>query len=132
MNFKIKEITSIKLVDKKGNEIQDIRDKVPILKETKIRLPIMELILIHTIVPLEWANKEPFCKYGYLYCGICDIWSWDEEKLKFAPEIELWKMYGLCQEYWCNKYEYWYNKEVKEFRNYRRKNGEDLSSIITP
>lgn len=81
---------------------------------------------------MGWGHKEPFCKYGYAYSGICDGWEWYEDKLKTAPELDLWKMYGLANEYWHNQYNYWYDREVKNFRDYRRSKGEDLSFKIEP
>jgi len=131
--FAIKEITSIKFIDiTTGEEIVDMRDKEPILQETNINLPILDLILHHTTVPFDWCNEELFTKYGYAFFGICDGWNWYEDKLRAAPEIDLWKIYGLCNEYWCNQYEYWYDREVKEFRDYKRSKGEDLSFKIKP
>lgn len=128
-DFVIKGIESIKFLDKDGNELKDLRDREPILKKTKLDNSIIDLILHHTTVPLEWTNEELFCKYGYAYFGIGDGWEWHEDKLKEAPEIDLWKIYGLCNEYWCNQYNFWYNKEVKKFRDYKRSKGEDLNVL---
>jgi len=128
-DFIIKGIKSVKFLNKNGNEIPDSRDVEPILQETKLDIPIMDLVLHHTVIPYEWMGKEPFVKYGYFGgSSLCESWFWREDKLKKAPEVDLWKMYGLCNEYWHHEYEYWDSKHEKEFRDYRRSKGEDLNN----
>jgi hypothetical protein len=128
-NFVITGIKGIKFYNKDGSELVDIRDKEPVERKMELNIPIIDLILHHTVVPLEWCNEELFCKYGYAYFGIADGWRWYEEELKTAPEIDLWKMYGLCNEYWHIFYDYLHSKKEKEFRDYRRSKGEDLNSF---
>lgn len=122
--FVIEEIVSMTFTDKQGNPLLDSRDKTP--KEEKFdknKNPID--ILKTTTVPYELWNDDLFLKYGYGVGGICDEWVWTAD-LPNAEEEHIWKMIALCESYWRRKYEYWYRKEVKEFRAYQREKGERI------
>jgi hypothetical protein len=97
-NFVITGIKGIKFYNKDGSELVDIRDKEPVERKMELNIPIIDLILHHTVVPLEWCNEELFCKYGYAYFGIADGWRWYEEDLKQHPKL----IYGKCMVYVMN------------------------------
>ena len=56
-----------------------------------------------------------FSKYGYTFSSpINEGWKWTTEDI---PESDIWHMAALCNLYWRNKYEYWYNQS--EFQKYK-------------
>ena len=120
--FVIKEITSLKFCDGRGNPLIDSRDEEPV--EGKFNeLEESVAILKKTTVPFEYWNNKLFTRYGYGVNDIDDKWVWTAE-LSNAEEEHIWKMIALCEAYWRNKYEYWYRKEVKQFRDYKREKGD--------
>ena len=86
-----------------------------------------EFVKKHILPPYDFVDIEPFCKYGMLYCGICDKWSWFTEenislqaiKLGYRPieeaaQEELWKMIAMASRYWEVCYKRWYHEEREE------------------
>jgi len=55
-----------------------------------------------------------FGKYGYTFTGICDGWWWLEDRLKDAPEKDLWQMLAIASTYWMLNYEKWYDDLRKD------------------
>jgi hypothetical protein len=118
--FIIKEISDIKFIDAKtGKEVQDIRDIPSIEKKFNPDTPILDLV--KSVSPsYEMCNHPLIRKYGYdTFGSVCERWYWKDD-LSEASEEELWKIYALIQADWLAKYSYWYNKEVYEFRKYKK------------
>lgn len=67
--------------------------------------PLWKFVLKNIVPPLGVELTFPvFAKYGYTYSGICDGFQWKEDKLKEAPEIDLWQMIGISSRYWEVQY----------------------------
>ncbi|MPM08416.1 hypothetical protein SDC9_54728 [bioreactor metagenome] len=72
--------------------------------------------------PFEWADrKHPINTIGSFYFGICDGFTFDEEKVRDADENFLWKLYALIQTYWLVHYEEWDEKSSQLLFNMRNK-----------
>jgi hypothetical protein len=118
--FAIKEVSGIKFVDSMtGKEMVDLRDREPIRKNFNPNTPILELV--KSVSPsYELCNNPLIRKYGFdTFGSICEVWYWNDELAKATNE-ELWKIYGMIQADWLSQYEYWYHKEVYEFRQFKR------------
>lgn len=118
--FAIKEITDIKFYDvKTGEEVKDIRDMKPIKKNFNPDTPILELV--KSCSPgYEICNHPLIRKYGYdTFGSINEAWYWNDN-LSEASELELWQIYALIQASDAVKYQYWYRKEMYDFRKYKR------------
>lgn len=120
--FAIKDIdfSSIKFYNATtGEEIIDSRDKEPIKREFDPNTPILDLV--NSVSPsYEICNHPLIRKYGYdTFGSLCEAWYWSDN-LSQASETELWKIYALIQASSLANYQYWYDKEVYEFRKYKR------------
>lgn len=122
--FEIKEIKSLKFCDKNGEPLIDSRDKEPVERKFDISENPLD-ILRKCTVPYEYWNNELFTQYGRgVSWSSYDKWEWDSKKLDRILAKDLWKMIALCEAHWRNKYQYWYDKQVKEFRDYKREKGD--------
>ena len=68
-------------------------------------------------IPMLGAENyfpDLFGKYGYTYTGICDGWQWLKDRLKDAPEKDLWQMLAIASTYWMLNYEKWYDDLRKD------------------
>lgn len=73
--------------------------------------PLWQFVSKSIVPPLGVETTFPvFAKYGYTYGGICEGFQWKEDKLKEAPEIDLWQMIGIASRYWETSYKRWYNQ----------------------
>lgn len=75
--------------------------------------------LLKTTVPpyLYACDKNcPAYKLGYFTSGPYQKWIWIDEKLNETDELTLWKIYGLCQNYWFDMYESIADKCEKKLR----------------
>ena len=81
-------------------------------------------MIMKSAPPFEWDEQDyshPIQQLGYFYFGIGDGFRYDEQKVKEADELTLWKLYALMQTYWLIQYEAWYNKNanlINRMRNY--------------
>ena len=118
--FGVREVLDIKFYDlKTGLEAQDIRDKKPVEEKFNPNIPILQLVK-STSPSYEMCNHPLIRKYGYdTFGSICECWFW-HDNLSEATEEELWKIYALIQADWLATYEYWYRREVYEFRKYQK------------
>lgn len=118
--FQIRDIKNVKFIDiNTGKEIPDSRDIEPVYKKFDPDVPILDLV--KKVYPsYEICNHPLITKYGYgtFGCAI-ELWYWNDN-LSEASEEELWKIYGLIQADWKTEFYYLYNKEVYEFRKYKR------------
>lgn len=86
-----------------------------------------EFVKKHISPPYEFVNVEPFCKYGMMYSGIYEKWSWFTEEnislqgIKFgyrpiegATQEELWQMIAMASRYWEICYKRWYHEEQEK------------------
>lgn len=122
----LKEILDIKLYNSKtGEEIKDIRDKPPIEEKFDPNISIIDLVKSSS--PSYEMSQHPLIrKYGYDTFGtIYEGWYW-KDNLSQASELELWKIFALIQADWLKKYEYMYDKEVYEFRKYKREHSKSI------
>ncbi len=127
--FVIKDIAELRFFNLDGGPAQDIRDKKPVEKKFNKDKSIKELLMESTI-PLIWMSDDFFKKLGHdASRPLCDMWNWEEDKIDKVDEKDLWKAYGLISGYWLSFYEFLYEKEVYEFRKYRREQGEDLDTV---
>lgn len=102
-----------------GEEIQDIRDREPVERKFNPETPILDLVKA-TSPSYGLCNHPLIRKYGYdTFGSICEAWYWNDN-LSEASEEELWKIYAMIQADWLINYEYWYNREVYEFRKYKK------------
>ena len=117
--FAIKQVYSIRFLDKDGNEIPDIRDVQPVQRKFSPNTPILDLV--KSVYPsYELSNHPLIDRYGYgTFGSVCEKWYWNDN-LSEVSDGELWKIFALIQADWLSKYEYWYNNEVYEFRKYKR------------
>ena len=65
-------------------------------------LNIRELIKTTTIPYIYCAYKDsPAYRLGCFTSGPTQTWVWDEKELVAMDDLTLWKIYALCQDYWC-------------------------------
>lgn len=78
-------------------------------------VPLWQFVKEKIVPPLGVESTfDVFAKYGSTYSnGMCEYFYWNEEALKSAPEIDLWKMIAISERYWATCYEEWYNEEQK-------------------
>ena len=78
-------------------------------------IPLWEFVKKKITPPLGVETMfDVFAKYGHTYGGICDGFYWNEEALRSAPEIDLWKMIAISERCWETQYERWYYREQKK------------------
>ena len=60
-------------------------------------------LIMDSAPPLEWCRDDyshPIQQLGSYYFGIGFGFVFDEQKVKEADEMTLWKLYTLIQDYW--------------------------------
>jgi len=86
-------------------------------------------MIMKSAPPFEWDEQNyshPIQQLGYFYFGIGDGFRYDEQKVKEADELTLWKLYALMQRYWLVHYEEWNRRNSNMISNMRN------SIIIKP
>lgn len=116
-SFVIKSIEDIKFV-----EMPDMRDQEPTMKEFNPDIPILDLVKM-TCPSYDICNHPLIKKYGYgTFGATCENWYWDDNIIN-ASEEELWKIFALIKASDAANYRYMYQKEVYEFRKFKREMG---------
>ena len=94
--------------------------------EEEIKNPIesfdVRQLIMKSAPPFEWCDQDyshPIQQLGGYYFGIGDGFDYDEQKVKEADELTLWKLYALIQNYWLVHYEEWYGKNENMIFNMR-------------
>lgn len=86
---------------------------VPVEEHIDFNTSALDL-LKKTVPPIDAESRHPlFRKYGYMTCGICDVWRW-RRNVDTATESELWQMIALAQTDTANYYRYLYQKVEHE------------------
>lgn len=86
-------------------------------------------MIMKSAPPFEWDEQDyshPIQQLGSFYFGIGDGFDYDEQKVKEADELTLWKLYALMQRYWLVHYEEWNRRNSNMVSNMRN------SIIIKP
>ena len=101
--------------------------------EEEIKNPIesfdVRQLIMKSAPPFEWCKNDyshPIQQLGYFYFGIGDGFDYNEQKVKEADELTLWKLYALIQRYWLVHYEEWNRRNSNMISNMRN------SIIIKP